>query len=775
MAADNYISNAGSGGLTFRADDVGGGPPTVHVPAVKIINGVAGTDGGFILPTNPLDVQLGDGTNLLTVSVLGTTTYTEATSTGVIIGAVRNDTLAALADTDNEIAPLQVNNIGALWIQEGAAMDVSAATVTVDGSGVTQPVSAASLPLPTGAATSALQLADGHNVTIDNASGGSAVNIQDGGNTITVDNGGTFAVQADSVIPGVGATSLGKAEDAAHTSGDTGVAMLGVHHALDADGVDADTDLDYAMPHIDVRGRMRVSPGSLYIIDTFTVTTGWSVLNDDAGNIVTNLNHILAANSLSFDKLDGTANTTDAIIQKTVTSFNAFNLVTGAIFIQAFVNIPTVTNAVNYIIRLGTDASNYNEWRIDATGATAGVWEVIRVLLAKSTAFAGNGMNLTAITYAAVGVEFTAETTTLAAILWDGLLLNGGQVHDVDIAAETAADVRLAGYKTSNVDTGSGVLSNSKTLRVVLATDQPVVSTNWAGTSPPIGAGTEAAALRVTVATDSTGLLPVSVASLPLPSGAATSALQLVDGHNVTIDNASGGAAVNIQDGGNVITVDGTVVVTHPALGGGTEAGAQRVTIASDSTGTLTVDAVSAAFSATVVQGTPNNLQSEVSGTVAADAAVSGNPVLVGYRASNVEPTAMSADGDSVHPWADRFGRQVMVHGHPPDIATADAHGPHTENQTASGDQILVAAPGAGSSIHVTGFWASNNAATKIRAALRDGTTARYTGTLAADGGGVARSEIMWVLADNAALNGNLGATGDVDWSIDYFVAPTPA
>ena len=37
-------------------------------------------------------------------------------------------------------------------------------TLAVDGSGVTQPVSAASLPLPTGAATSAKQLADGHGV-----------------------------------------------------------------------------------------------------------------------------------------------------------------------------------------------------------------------------------------------------------------------------------------------------------------------------------------------------------------------------------------------------------------------------------------------------------------------------------------------------------------------------------------------------------------------------------------------------------------------------------
>jgi len=50
------------------------------------------------------------------VAVLGTATYTEASTSGNVIGVVRNDALATLADTDNEIAPLQVNNEGALYI-----------------------------------------------------------------------------------------------------------------------------------------------------------------------------------------------------------------------------------------------------------------------------------------------------------------------------------------------------------------------------------------------------------------------------------------------------------------------------------------------------------------------------------------------------------------------------------------------------------------------------------------------------------------------------------
>lgn len=35
------------------------------------------------------------------------------------------------------------------------------------------------------------------------------------------------------------------------------------------------------------------------------------------------------------------------------------------------------------------------------------------------------------------------------------------------------------------------------------------------------------------------GTVPVSAVSLPLPTGASTAALQLPDGHNVTVDNAS--------------------------------------------------------------------------------------------------------------------------------------------------------------------------------------------------------------------------------------------
>lgn len=52
---------------------------------------------------------------------------------------------------------------------------------------------------------------------------------------------------------------------------------------------------------------------------------------------------------------------------------------------------------------------------------------------------------------------------------------------------------------------------------------------------------------------------------------------------------------------------------------------------------------------------------SVVTGYVAEDGAIVGNPVRQGVRAHSAVPTAMSADNDSVTPWADRSGAQVVI------------------------------------------------------------------------------------------------------------------
>lgn len=91
---------------------------------------------------------------------------------------------------------------------------------------------------------------------------------------------------------------------------------------------------------------------------------------------------------------------------------------------------------------------------------------------------------------------------------------------------------------------------------------------------------------------DAANGLDVDVTRSVLPTGAATSALQTqpgVDIGDVTVNNGAGAAAVNIQDGGNSITVD------YATTGSGTSTGALRVELPTNGTGVIaTVGAVTA-------------------------------------------------------------------------------------------------------------------------------------------------------------------------------------
>lgn len=126
---------------------------------------------------------------------------------------------------------------------------------------------------------------------------------------------------------------------------------------------------------------------------------------------------------------------------------------------------------------------------------------------------------------------------------------------------------------------GGGVEATA--LRVTIATDSTgVLSIDDNGGSLTIdnaalsvtGGGVEASALRVTIANDSTGVLSIDDNGGSITVDGTVAATQSgtwilgansgVDIGDVTINNASGASAVNIQDGGNTITVDGTVAVS---------------------------------------------------------------------------------------------------------------------------------------------------------------------------------------------------------------------
>jgi hypothetical protein len=89
-------------------------------------------------------------------------------------------------------------------------------------------------------------------VTINNALGASAVNVQDGGNILSVDDGagsitvdGTFWQATQPVSLAAGATNVAKAEDGASADADVGVPAMAVRKATPANT--SGTDGDYEM------------------------------------------------------------------------------------------------------------------------------------------------------------------------------------------------------------------------------------------------------------------------------------------------------------------------------------------------------------------------------------------------------------------------------------------------------------------------------------------------------------------------------------------------
>jgi len=245
------------------------------------------------------------------------------------------------------------------------------------------------------------------------------------------------------------------------------------------------------------------------------------------------------------------------------------------------------------------------------------------------------------------------------------------------------------------------------------------------------GGGVEAAALRVTLASDSTGVVSVDdngaaltvdnggtfavqadteLTTADLDTGAGTDTRAVVGlvgaksgGGALIPGDATAGLKVDLGSDNDVTLAAGVQnigdvdVLTVPAplsvVGTGTEATAMRVTVATDSTGVLSVD--DNAASLTVDQGTAANLKTEPAGNVAHDAGDSGNPIKVGAMAVNALPTAV-ANLDRANNLSDLFGRQLIAHIDPAMQAWKSAN--YTTQQTGA----TIWDPTAGKKIAIT-------------------------------------------------------------------------
>lgn len=236
--------------------------------------------------------------------------------------------------------------------------------------------------------------------------------------------------------------------------------------------------------------------------------------------------------------------------------------------------------------------------------------------------------------------------------------------------------------------------------------------------------------------------VPASGGAAVIP-GDATAGLKVDLGSDNDVTITSGTITtitndVNIADGGNTITVDGTVTANLSAtdntvldnidsntdygavVGGGVEATALRVTIANDSTGVVSVDDGGGALT--------------VDGTVTANLSATDNTVLDNIQAAveimddwdDVHDSAIGSDGLTI------MAEAIETDGTAPGTAVAEADATRlkagrdgvllvnpthpylwsaTDNQSsAQTNTALKAAPGANLSLYITDVIVSNGA-----------------------------------------------------------------
>ena len=426
-----------------------------------------------------------------------------------------------------------------------------------------------------------------------------------------------------------------------------------------------------------------------------------------------------------------------------------------------------------------------------------------------------------------LAIATDGSSTHIPADAIDGLLVNLGSNNDVTQSG-TWNITNVSG--TVSLPTGAATAANQTTGNTALSAIQTAVET-----LDNAIAGTEMQVDIVSAPTLTVNAHAVTNAGtfVVQENGAALTALQLIDDAVFAEDvaaqaadkgiqvlavrrdadtslvgtdndyaplqvNANGALKVEIFDGGDSHTVDGTVtanlaagtnnigdvdiasiaagdnnignvdIVTVPAplstTGGGTEATALRVTIASDSTGVLSIDDNGAAIT---VDGTVT--AANTAGDIASGSADSGNPVKTGHKAKNFDGSAPGTpvdEDDRVDSIADVYGRQYVEPVHP---NRWSVNGNYSAAQT---DTSLKAQPGAGLRLYITDVVASVAGACNITLQDEDNTVVVPTMYFAANGGAALHFTTPIPMGANKALEIDSSAAVNHSILVNGYIAP---
>ena len=442
-------------------------------------------------------------------------------------------------------------------------------------------------------------------VTINNAAGASAVNIQDGGNAITVD--GTVAVSA--VSGTVAVTQSGTWDEVGINDSGNSITVDNAALSVVGGGVELTA--------------LRVTVAS--------DSTGVLSVDDNAGSLTVD-------GTVAVSSVSGTI----AVTQSGTWDEVGINDSGNAITVDWAGTAPPIgagVEATALRVTLATDSTGLVS--VDDNGASLTVDNA-------ALSVVGGGLEATALR-----VTVASDSTGVLSVDDNG----GALTVDGTVAVSSVGGTVAVTQSGTWDEIGINDSGNS-------------ITVDWAGTAPPIGAGVEATALRVTLATDSTGL-------------------------------------VSVDDNAGSLTVDNAAL---SVVGGGVEATALRVTIASDSTGVLSIDDNAGSLT---VDGAITAV-----GTIADDSTTPGAPVMVGGFAispDGTDPGSVSAEADVARFRTD-LNRRLLVNTEHPNWWSY-----HEDSSNALTDASVQADPGDGFQIVITEIIFSTGAATACNIFFEEG------------------------------------------------------
>jgi len=514
------LGTAGSSSTdVLSIQGIASGTPIPITGSITATNPSVSTDGSAI-PTSSTLIGASDGTNLQQLLV------ESASNRNLRVGIYGGATEASVTGSN---------------------------ALKVDGSAVTQPVSAASLPLPTGASTSAKQPALG--------------------------TAGTASTDVLSV-QGIASMTALKVDGSAVTQPVSGTVTV--------------TQSTAANLKVDLSGT--AANATALKVDGSAVTqpvSGTITANAGSGTFTVSDQH--SNNTTDYDTGAGT---------QTMTMYGIALPATGGSVAGG-----TATNPVR------TDPTGTTAQPVSGTVAAtqSGTWTVQPGNTANTTAWKVDG---SAVTQPVSGTVTSNIGTT------NGLAL----------------DTSINGVIVSQASTTSG--EKGPLIQGAVTTASPTYTT--AQTNPL--SLTTAGALRVDA---SATTQPVSgTVTANAGTNMSTAALALETGGNLA---TLAGAVTSAKVQSNVAQINGVA----PLMGNGVSGtGAQRVTIASDSTGQIALAAGSAVIghviadsgsTTAVTQATASSLNAQVVGAVASAGSNAGNPLKVGGAFNSTQPTVTNA------------------------------------------------------------------------------------------------------------------------------------